>query len=190
MTAAAVVLLAVAAVAGGVAWYLIEHERRPEASTRTWLLGAAVPITLVGTAALFGLAGDPAGPALLNVARGAAVLTAITGGSLVVTALLRVADRSTSVIPQDGVAGDASASVSDPQTLRGGTSIGALERLAVAVTILAGWPEGIAVVLGGKGIGRFPELSQSAAAERFIIGTLASVLWAVASVGVVVAVQT
>ncbi|TDD66370.1 hypothetical protein E1262_22475 [Jiangella aurantiaca] len=189
MTAVAVVLLAVAAVAGGIVWYLVEHERRPEATTRTWLLGAAVPVTLVAAATLFGLAGDPAGPALLNVARVAAVVTAITGGSLVVTALLRVADRGKTVTAEDGVTGDASASVSDPQTLRGGTSIGVLERIAVAVTILAGWPEGIAIVLGGKGIGRFPELSQSAASERFIIGTLASVLWAVAAVGVVFTLQ-
>lgn len=189
MTVVAVVLLAVAAVAGAVAWYAVEH-RRPEATTRTWLLGAAVPVTLVVPAALFGLAGDPAGPTLLNVARVAAVVTAITGGSLVVTALLRLADRGTSDITEDGLTGDATASISDPRTLRGGTTIGALERLAVAVTILAGWPEGIAIVLGGKGIGRFPELSQSAAAERFIIGTLASVLWAVTAVGVVYTLQS
>lgn len=190
MTVAAVVLLCVAAVAGGIAWYLVERARRTEASTRVWLAGAAVPIVLVAAAALFGLGGDPAGTALLNVARVAAVVTAITGGSLVATSLLRVADRNTGVIDDGDTSGDASANVSDPQTLRGGTSIGALERLAVAVTILAGWPEGIAVVLGGKGIGRFPELSQSAAAERFIIGTLASVLWAVASVGVVFTLQS
>jgi hypothetical protein len=188
MTLVAVILLAVAAVAGGIAWYLVEH-RRPEATTGTWLIGAAVPAVLVAAAALFGLAGDPAGEGLLNVARVAAVAAAITGGSLVATSLLRVADRGTGVIDDDGESGDATATVSDPRTLRGGTSIGTLERIAVAVTILAGWPEGIAIVLGGKGIGRFTELSESAAAERFIIGTLASVLWAVASVGVVFTLQ-
>ena len=53
--------------------------------------------------------------------------------------------------------------------------------------MLAGWPEGLAVVLGLKGIGRYPELrhgDSSGTAERFIIGTFTSVLWAVACAGV------
>ena len=37
-----------------------------------------------------------------------------------------------------------------------------------------------------KGLGRYAELKAPAAAERFIIGTLASVLWAAACVGVAV----
>ncbi|PZF83928.1 hypothetical protein [Jiangella anatolica] len=189
MTVAAVVLLAVAGVAGAVAWYAVEH-RRPGASTAVWLAAAAVPVVLAGTATLFGLRGSPAGEGLLNVARAAAVVAAVTGGSLVATALLRVADRGTGVTSDDDTTGDASEAVSDPRTLRGGTSIGALERIAVAVTLLAGWPEGLALVLGVKGLGRYPELRRPAAAERFIIGTLASVLWAVAAFGVVVAVQT
>ncbi|WP_116951642.1 hypothetical protein [Jiangella endophytica] len=192
MTVVAVVLLTVAAVAGAVVWYAVEH-RRPTAGTGTWLAAAAVPIVLVVAAALFGLGGDPAGDGLLGVARAAAVVAAVTGGSVIATALLRVADRGTSGVraasDEDGPGGDATANVSDPQTLRGGTSIGALERVAVAVTLLAGWPEGLALVLGVKGLGRYPELRRPAAAERFIIGTLASVLWAVAAVGVVVAVQ-
>ena len=54
-----------------------------------------------------------------------------------------------------------------------------LERAAVAGTLLAGWPEGLAVVLAVKGLGRYAELRAPAAAERFIVGTLASALWAV-----------
>jgi hypothetical protein len=34
-----------------------------------------------------------------------------------------------------------------------------------------------------KGLGRYAELKAPAAAERFIIGTLASLLWAAACVG-------
>jgi hypothetical protein len=64
--------------------------------------------------------------------------------------------------------------------------VGVLERAAVAGTLLAGWPEGLAVVLAVKGLGRYAELKAPAAAERFIIGTLASLLWAAASVGCVV----
>jgi hypothetical protein len=70
--------------------------------------------------------------------------------------------------------------------LHGGAWIGVLERAAVAGNLLAGWPEGLAVVLAVKGLGRYAELKAPAAAERFILGTLASALWAAACVGVVV----
>ncbi|MDY0909287.1 hypothetical protein [Microbacterium sp. CFBP9034] len=64
------------------------------------------------------------------------------------------------------------------EVLRGGTTIGYLERLGVAIAIVAGFPEAIAVVVAVKGIGRFSELAAAEARERFIIGTLASLLWA------------
>ena len=64
------------------------------------------------------------------------------------------------------------------EVLRGGTTIGYLERLAVVASLIAGYPEAIAVVVAVKGIGRFSELENSAARERFIVGTLASLLWA------------
>ncbi|WP_413449941.1 hypothetical protein AA0Y32_04605 [Georgenia phoenicis] len=68
--------------------------------------------------------------------------------------------------------------------LRGGTWIGMLERAAITGTVMAGLPEGVAVVLAIKGLGRYPELRESRpdhvspAAERFIIGTLTSYTWA------------
>nr|WP_231366039.1 hypothetical protein [Zhihengliuella flava] len=68
--------------------------------------------------------------------------------------------------------------------LRGGLWIGLMERVAIASTLWAGWPEGLAVVLAVKGLGRFTELKQHAAAEQFILGTFASVLWACAAYGV------
>jgi hypothetical protein len=64
------------------------------------------------------------------------------------------------------------------EVLRGGTTIGYLERIAVALGIIAGFPEAIAVVVALKGIGRFSELAAAEARERFIIGTLASLVWA------------
>jgi hypothetical protein len=64
--------------------------------------------------------------------------------------------------------------------------IGALERLAVFACVLALSPEGVAVVLAVKGLGRYPELRHPGAAERFIIGTLTSLLWAAGAAGVVV----
>ncbi|HTW13557.1 MAG TPA: hypothetical protein VMF51_00440 [Nocardioides sp.] len=72
--------------------------------------------------------------------------------------------------------------------LRGGAWIGALERTAVFASLVGGMPEGIAIALAVKGLGRYPELRNGAsagAAERFIIGTFTSVLWACACAGVV-----
>jgi hypothetical protein len=73
--------------------------------------------------------------------------------------------------------------------LRGGAWIGALERLAVYVALVAGWPTGLAIVLAVKGLGRYPELrnqEDTGVAERFIIGTFTSVLWAVGCAGVAI----
>ncbi|WP_246836230.1 hypothetical protein [Nesterenkonia sp. NBAIMH1] len=73
---------------------------------------------------------------------------------------------------------------SGPGVLRGGTWIGVLERLAITGSVLAGHPEAVAVVLAVKGLGRYPELRaaraehRAKATERFIIGTLASYIWA------------
>lgn len=67
-----------------------------------------------------------------------------------------------------------------PELLRGGLWIGLLERLAVTATVLAGHPELIAIVVALKGLGRYPELrAHAGASERFLVGTFASMLWAV-----------
>ncbi|KQR98623.1 hypothetical protein ASG12_09390 [Williamsia sp. Leaf354] len=81
--------------------------------------------------------------------------------------------------PDDSV--PASTTVTTP--LRGGRLIGVLERTAVAAAVLAGWPEGIAVVLAVKGLARYPEIRAAHAGEQFIIGTFGSVLWALAVAG-------
>lgn len=74
----------------------------------------------------------------------------------------------------------------DESVLRGGLWIGVLERLAVSAAIMAGYPTAIAFIVAVKGLGRYPELRQTpAAAERFIIGSLASMLWA-AAIGILV----
>lgn len=65
--------------------------------------------------------------------------------------------------------------------LRGGTWIGLLERAGVTLSLLAGYPEGVAVVVAVKGLGRFNELKEHpVASERFVVGTLASLIWAAA----------
>ena len=81
--------------------------------------------------------------------------------------------------PASPVAGSAALPVSSVRILRGGAIIGILERLAVCLAILAGQPIAIAYVVAIKGLGRFAELKETpVAAERFIIGTLTSMLWA------------
>ncbi|MGO1727703.1 hypothetical protein ACTXI4_15925 [Glutamicibacter ardleyensis] len=71
----------------------------------------------------------------------------------------------------------------DPSPLRGGLWIGLLERTAIVATLWADWPEGIAVVLAVKGLGRFSELKNHQAAEQFILGTFASCLIAAGGYG-------
>lgn len=71
------------------------------------------------------------------------------------------------------------------QELPGGRWVGVLERLATYVCIVTGFPAGIAVVLGVKGLGRYAELASptSRKGELFIIGTFASMMWAAAFAG-------
>jgi hypothetical protein len=81
--------------------------------------------------------------------------------------------------PQPAPDPAAAETVSSTGILRGGAIIGVLERLAVCLAILAGQPVAIAYVVAIKGLGRFAELKGTpVAAERFIIGTLTSMLWA------------
>jgi hypothetical protein len=77
------------------------------------------------------------------------------------------------------VPGESSTEPPATRILRGGAIIGILERLAVCLAILTGQPVAIAYVVAIKGLGRFAELKETpVAAERFIIGTLSSMLWA------------
>ncbi|HET6938119.1 MAG TPA: hypothetical protein VFI19_05930 [Nocardioides sp.] len=107
-------------------------------------------------------------------------LLAVVGGGPVTTRIFAIIDGQDDVPQTLDQAG---------QVLRGGAWIGALERLAVFAGLASGFPEGVAVVLALKGVGRFPDLRAEgrggAATERFIIGTFASVLWAAACAGVV-----
>jgi hypothetical protein len=169
MTVATLVLLGVTA-AGGLLLTARGERLRPP-----W--GAAALALLLAIAGVLGWAADGASPGIGEGAVVAAVLAAVLAGGPVATAVLRAADPAAA-----GVAGGPQ----DPDILRGGAWIGFLERAAVAATLLAGSAEGLVVVLAVKGLGRYAELRSPAAAERFIIGTLASALWAAACVGVAI----
>ena len=120
-----------------------------------------VPILMGLILALVG--GDPVTRRVLDLAVRGRVRETDDGGILISA-------------PPDGPADDAPDATT--AVLRGGTTIGYLERIAVGRAIVAGYPEAIAVVVAIKGVGRFSELASAEARERFIIGTLSSLLWA------------
>jgi hypothetical protein len=111
-----------------------------------------------------------------NVGLVLAGVLAVLGGGVITSCVFSLVDRGSSRTDSLRSAGE---------VLRGGAWIGALERAAIFITLVAGWPEGLAVTLAVKGLGRYPELrtTTNGAAERFIIGTFTSVLWAVACAG-------
>jgi len=113
------------------------------------------------------------------ICTGLAVIASAVGGGPLTVAILRRASSST--MPRLREPGRPDPTPPE-DLLRGGAWIGTLERIAVTATLIAGWPEGLAVVLSVKGLARYPELRSpgAGASERFIIGTFTSVLWAAA----------
>ncbi|MFT4200928.1 hypothetical protein [Gordonia sp. (in: high G+C Gram-positive bacteria)] len=176
----------------------------------TAILAAAVLFGLAGVPVRARLVGDPArsdtdlrrfdaamAVALAALLAGAAIAaassTALTGSRLAaahvvaVTAAVATGGYFVRAVLATGGIPTRSENFDDPDgepPLRGGRVIGVLERTAIAVSLLAGWPAGIAVILGVKGLARFPQLREHHASEQFIIGTFASVLWACAAAGV------
>lgn len=160
-------LLLATAVFAAVAW---NELGRPA------FVGLAIS-TLVGAAAVAWAASAiaspwPLGDLVVVVAGGAA---ATLGGGPATSELFRFIDggKGASDHPLERAG----------QILRGGAWIGVFERVTVFGAMVLQAPEAIAVVLAVKGVGRYQELRESAshaAAERFIIGTFASVLWSIA----------
>ena len=178
MTSAGVlvlVLLAAALLAAACGW------------TST-LRAAAAPVSLVLLAAALVVAApghvpSSAGTATVLVT-GLAGLLAVVGGGPLTGWVFAFVDRHDT--PGHASLHDAA------RVLRGGAWIGALERTAIVASLLAGWPEGMALSLALKGLGRYPELRNQdnpGTAERFIIGTFTSVLWAAGCAGVVLLVR-
>ncbi|UYM05829.1 hypothetical protein [Solicola gregarius] len=164
----AYVLVVVAAVAAVVAW---AFARGPGVRTVS-ALGIA---GLAGVAAIATLFEDPLAGDQRPVFVLFGAILAIAGGAVVTTAVFAQIDGAA------GEADDSGSMHAAGELLRGGAWIGALERFSVFLTLAARWPEGIAVVLAVKGLGRYAELRSHAgtgAAERFIIGSLVSLAWA------------
>ncbi|WP_055474601.1 hypothetical protein [Gordonia sp. HS-NH1] len=186
----AVVLLVPAAVAAALA---------AAAGPATGFLASAVPVV----AALAAAAG-PATGFLASAVPVVAALAAVTGGGPVVRTVLVAggvgvrpdtgSDAPGAPDHEPGNDADTPDSTENPGPgpagtgeggpLRGGRVIGYLERLAVVTTLMAGWPEGLAIILAVKSLARYPELRAPHAAEQFIMGTFASVMWAVGMAGI------
>jgi len=166
-------LMTFGVVAATVAWTSPLARRIWAPAALALLLAGGVVAATVGPEVDIG-----DGQAILIVALGG--LLAVAGGGPLTALIFDLVDRRET--PADSL--DRAGHV-----LRGGAWIGALERAAIFATLVAGWPEGLAVVLAVKGLGRYPELRaaedgvRTGAAERFIIGTFASVLWACAAAG-------
>ncbi|MDQ1598782.1 MAG: hypothetical protein QOD68_256 [Actinomycetota bacterium] len=165
---------------------------------------AVLAAALLAAAAALAAAADDVSGWQRAVAAVLGVLVAVTAGSHVVRAVFRLTRREVrpgrpGAVPAAAAPPGATAPTgelpldleSPVSVLRGGAWIGYLERGAVAATLLASFPEGLALVLAVKGVGRYPELRDAGsggragadAPEEFIIGTLASLLWAAAAAG-------
>jgi len=180
MTVLVAIATVVAATGCAAAWLLPAGPSR-DLSTLAMVVGTAV---LGLAAAVPGAVPDPQ-EALVWLLPIVLAPVAVLGGGPVTGAVLHLADREDSGQVEQAAA-----------VLRGGAWIGVFERAGVFAALIAGWPEGLAVVLGLKGLGRYSELkaegvrSEAApagavggVAERFIIGTFCSVLWAAGCAG-------
>jgi len=187
---ATVVLVCTLVVLSALAWVL--PARRVAGRVASGLLvGGLAALGLVGL--LHGAVAAPDGMIAAALLVDLFVVAVAGGGPLTAT-VLTLADR--------GAAGEAEGAHAE-EVLRGGAWIGVFERAAVFATLAAGWPEGLAVVLALKGLGRYSELRADASqttggiattrpatggvAERFLVGSFASMLWAVACAGTLLA---
>jgi hypothetical protein len=110
-----------------------------------------------------------------------AVLGVLAGSPLSIWVLRTTEHTSVILGPGGGILAPPSRSHTESQReiLRGGATIGYLERIAIVGAVAVGHAEVVAAIIAIKGLGRFTELSSSEARERFIIGTLVSMIWAV-----------
>ena len=91
------------------------------------------------------------------------------GGSVIVTALLRRVSRSTADPPDS------------PPEPPAGRIIGILERMMILTLVWIGEWGAVGLMLTAKSVARFKELDDRAFAEKYLVGTMTSVLVAVAS---------
>ncbi|MCW2758292.1 MAG: hypothetical protein JWO46_2038 [Nocardioidaceae bacterium] len=136
---------------------------------RVYVAACALAAALLVALAVVLLFAADLGADAVSVHLGVVLLAAVAvvaGGPVTAAVLANVEDRAGAEAAE--------------RVLRGGAWIGVLERTAVYLAITVGSPEALALVVAVKGLGRYPELQSRShgAAERFIVGTFASILWA------------
>ncbi|MEO8528462.1 MAG: hypothetical protein ABI435_05235 [Pseudolysinimonas sp.] len=143
-----------------------------------------VPIVLGIVAVALGIR-PPEPPVLPALVALSLAALAIIGGNPITVWVLSLATKSNSlgadhggILVPDTTSVGTKSTTKTKEVLRGGTWIGYLERLAVVGAIAVGHFEIIAAVIAIKGLGRFSELDTPETRERFIIGTLTSMIWA------------
>ncbi len=144
-------------------------------------LGAIIPVAIGGFAAAVNLDVPAPDPAFLSVLGISLAALGVIGGYPITVWVLSRAE--TSDASKDGDHGGILIQGDGPKSpkrevLRGGWLIGYLERFAVVAAIVLGHWEIVAAVVAVKGLGRFSELDNAVSRERFIIGTLTSLIWA------------
>ena len=142
-------------------------------------LPATVPVAVGIVLAAAGARIDPGTRALPVLLAFALAAVGVIAGSPLATAVLDRTARPEAAGEHGGILVRREGAVNGPprEIMRGGSVIGYLERAAVVGAIAIGHPEVLAAVIAVKGLGRFSELDTSEARERFIIGTLVSLIW-------------
>lgn len=148
-------------------------------------LFAAVPVLLGIGRLVFDIVIPAPDHFLLALAGLTAAVLGIVAGNPITVAMLDYADARSGAKPSivgahGGIMITDRAIGADGQreVLRGGTTIGYLERLVVVAAIALGHWQIVALLVAIKGLGRFSELDTPETRERFIIGTLVSFIWA------------
>ncbi|SOC49799.1 hypothetical protein SAMN05660748_2531 [Blastococcus aggregatus] len=141
----------------------------------------AVMVVAMGLAALAAVWAEELSRVTLVGVVSAAGIAATVGGAVVATSVLRLADTSWP---------HAEVGMAHQGELVGAAWLGPMERLVTYACLCFSWPEGVAALLLLKSWGRQEDLKKPVAGPRFMIGTLASLLWAAAAAGVVWAART
>ena len=179
-------VIVLVALAAGLALAIVaSRQDRPTRTGSHWFI---VPVVvLVAVAIVCAAVGGPDLADAFGLRIAAIVLLlliGVVGGSPLVLVVLELAGSGAVPLGEHGgiLVSEAGTRKKDREILRGGMTIGYLERLAIIGAALAGQYAAVAIVVAVKGLGRFSELENAAARERFIIGTLVSIVWAAACV--------
>ncbi len=151
-------------------------------------LVGVLPLALGALGLAVGLELPPAHPVVWSIVSLGLAALGILGGNPIT---LWVLGLTSAIDPRSGEHGGIvvpaeKGTRGSREVLRGGWVIGYLERLAIVSAIVLGHFEIIAGIIAIKGLGRFTELDHAEARERFIIGTLTSMIWAAACAVVIV----